>query len=71
MKITIIAIIACILCVFSIIAYSGIRNQYVTSTYSKYCYKTGYENKNMRYKTYYETLENCNKPLHINYDYSI
>jgi hypothetical protein len=70
MRITILAIITCILCVISFIIYNKMHDQYVTSTYSKYCYKTGYENKNMRYKTYYETLEDCNKPLNINYDYS-
>lgn len=37
--------------------------KYVTGDYSRYCYEYGHENKNIRNKIYFKTLEECNKPL--------
>lgn len=34
---------------------------YVTSEYSKYCYKNGSENKNIKVKIYYSSLVECGK----------
>ena len=36
---------------------------FVSSQYSKYCYHKGYENKNIRERMYFSTLEECAKPL--------
>lgn len=38
-------------------------HQYVTSSYSKYCYPNRQENKNIKTKIYYSSLETCGKPL--------
>ena len=34
---------------------------FLTSTYSKYCYRYG--EKNLKNKIYYKTVEECGKPL--------
>lgn len=39
------------------------EKNYVTGEYSKYCYLRGSENKNIKNKLYYETLEECAKPI--------
>ena len=39
--------------------------EYTSSKYSKYCYFKGEENKNIKTKVYYKTLEECKKPLKI------
>ena len=37
------------------------NTQYVSSKYSKYCYCKGEESKNIKYKVYYKSLEECGK----------
>jgi len=39
--------------------------RYVSSEYSKYCYKSDNVHHNIKNRLYYETLEECNKPLKI------
>lgn len=39
------------------------NHAFVTGIYSKYCYQSGKENKNIKVKIYYESLSNCGKPL--------
>jgi len=41
----------------------SLRGEYITSEYSKYCYKNVEENKNIKHKIHYKTLKECNKPL--------
>lgn len=36
---------------------------FVTGYYAKYCYRDGEENKNIKEKLHYQTLEECGKPL--------
>lgn len=39
------------------------RDVYVTSEYSKYCYRKGDESHLMKKKIYYNSLQSCGKPL--------
>ena len=45
------------------IDYRVTNMRYVTSQYSKYCYQRGNENKNIKHKVYYKSLEECGKTL--------
>jgi uncharacterized membrane protein YkgB len=46
------------------ITYERLRSHdFVTSKYSKYCYKNQNVNKNIKEKIYYKTLALCGKPL--------
>lgn len=39
------------------------KHSFITSAYSKYCYKNGSENKNIKVPIYYESLTECGKPM--------
>jgi len=36
---------------------------YVTGKYALYCYEKGYEHANIKHKLYFDSLEECGKPL--------
>lgn len=53
-----------ILIIFITIAFQfATRYKYVSSKYSKYCYRANQVHHNIKNRLYYETLEECNKPL--------
>lgn len=36
---------------------------FITSIHSKYCYRRGTQNKNIKFPLYYPSLDLCGKPL--------
>lgn len=45
---------------YSLLIYES-NHAFVTSLYSKYCYKNGKENGNIKVKIYYKNLTECEK----------
>jgi len=62
MKYRLFALIMMVLLITSAYAYI-ISPGYVTGKYSLYCYVKGHENKNIKHKQHFRTLEACGKPF--------